>query len=197
MQAGLRFLRLLLNAAGIDTVNREVVVVARPAGKPDGALVTSAIVLSKGSQQGEAGPISAVVRKIADLGRIDNGRSLGRDAIRGRDRSFDLDLFSDYSHAQLNVQGASLSHSQNDLVGHIRLEALAACRYPIRADGQPGEAVVAFRIRQLLFGQASVDRKHFYAGAHDDSSGRVGNRSFKPSSIDLGKRCGSGGRDHT
>ena len=70
LQPGLRFLGLLLNAASIDAINLEVIVVTSSSGEADGPLVAAAIVLREGCEQGEAGPVAPVIGEFFDLCRI-------------------------------------------------------------------------------------------------------------------------------
>src|SRR5262249_12712352 len=78
LQAGLGFLGLLLNAAGVDAIEREIVIVASPSGKADGALITATVILSEWSKECEAGPVPPVIGQFRDLISVDNGGSFGR-----------------------------------------------------------------------------------------------------------------------
>src|SRR5271157_1120387 len=78
LQSRLRFLRLFLNASGIDAVDRKIVVVAGAAGETNRSLVAAPVVLRERSQQREGGPIAPMVRQIRNLIRTYHGPGLGR-----------------------------------------------------------------------------------------------------------------------
>src|SRR5208337_561250 len=104
LQAGLRFLSLLLDAAGIDAVDRKIVVVAGAASETNRSLVAAPIVLRERSQQREGGPIAPIVRKIRNLIRPYYGPGLGRRAVLQFGRSH-LDPLVRRTDGKLNVQG--------------------------------------------------------------------------------------------
>src|SRR5579862_49560 len=64
LQASLRFLGLLLNAAGVYAVDGKIVVIAGAACEPDRALVASTIILRERREQSEARPVAAIVGKF-------------------------------------------------------------------------------------------------------------------------------------
>lgn len=61
LQAGLRLLSLLLNAAGINPINLKIVVVSRVSRKTNSALVSAAIVLSERGEERKTCPVAAVI----------------------------------------------------------------------------------------------------------------------------------------
>ena len=81
LQTGLRFLRLLLNAAGVNTIERKIVIVTGAPGEADRSLIATAIILRERSKQRKTGPISTIVGKIRDLFRVDYGCRLGGNAV--------------------------------------------------------------------------------------------------------------------
>src|SRR5947207_1786677 len=60
-------LGLLLHAAGINAVEREVAVVEGVAGKADAALRAIAVINGSGGEQAQAGPVAAADRNFLDL----------------------------------------------------------------------------------------------------------------------------------
>ena len=60
LQADLRFLSLLLNSAGVYSIEAEIIVVTGVSSEANGALVAPAIILREGCEQRQAGPVAAI-----------------------------------------------------------------------------------------------------------------------------------------
>ena len=194
LQAGLRFLSLLLNAAGVDAVNLKVVVVARAAGKANGALIAAAVILSEGREQGEAGPVAPVVGQIRDLiGANDRGR-FGGTAVRRRadalTSTFSVGAPTASVMSRVRVWPTCRITSFDD----FGLETLVGHGHAVAANRQAGKAVVAVRIGRLFLRDASIHGQNFHLGPNDSRSAWIGDRAFEHRAIDLRGRSYPGDR---
>src|SRR5580700_10583479 len=67
LQAGLGFLGLFLDSAGVNAIKLKVVIISRPASETNRSLIAATVVLSKGGEKCKTCPIASVVRKVRDL----------------------------------------------------------------------------------------------------------------------------------
>src|SRR5262249_57143938 len=67
IEPGVGFLRLFLDAAGVDAVKSKVAVVQGVAGEADGALGAVAVIDSAWRQQHQAGPVTSADRNLFNL----------------------------------------------------------------------------------------------------------------------------------
>src|SRR5258708_20084637 len=81
VEAGVGLLRLLLDTAGVHSIEREVAVIERMAGEADAALGAVAVVDGCRSEQHQAGPVASADRDLLDLGGLDDAAHLGVGAI--------------------------------------------------------------------------------------------------------------------
>ncbi len=107
LQAGLRFLGLLLNAAGIDAVNLKVVVVSGAAGEANRSLVAAAVILSEGREEGEAGPVASIVGEVSDLLGVYDRRRLSGTAFRRSCGCLYLDFFCNRADFKLRYPASA------------------------------------------------------------------------------------------
>ena len=137
LQAGLRFLRLFLNASGVNSVEPEVVVVAGAAGKANRALVAASVVLREGSEKSEARPVAAVVREIRRSGLV----SITVDASAELRFAGALDALTSICSLiaptpSCDVQGAGLADQQHYTVDDSCFEPSVSYDHRIVADCQ-------------------------------------------------------------
>ncbi len=100
---------LLLDSAGIDTLESEVTVVERVAVEADIALTSSTAVDRPGRERHQRSPVPAIERNISDLRRFDHAIDLGTAAIKQFRRRADLNLLISLPKRQLDVRRAHLS----------------------------------------------------------------------------------------
>ncbi len=143
LQTRLRLLGLLLNAASIDTVNLEVVVVSCAAGEADRSLIAATVILGERCEEGETSPVTPVVGKVCDLVLPDDRGRLGGGAVLGFVGRFHFHLLSNRANCKSNIQSARLADLYYDLFDDVRFEAGAGNRHRIPPNRQTGEAVVA------------------------------------------------------
>src|SRR5580704_4929136 len=158
LQPGLGFLSLLLNAAGINTVNLEVIIVARAAGEPNGSLIPATIILRKRCEHGEASPVAPIVGEVSDLLGVYDRRRLRGTAFRRSCGCLYLDFFRNRADFKLSIQRPRLSDLQYNVFYHPGLETFVGNRHRVAAYSQSGKAIVAPRIGPLFLSDASVGR---------------------------------------
>ena len=116
LQPSFGLLRLLLNAAGVDAVECEVVIVARPAVEPDVALGTSTGVDRSRGQHHESRKRAPVERNLTDLRRIDDGSNFRRAAIDVFQRGAHLHFCGNAADLEVRVNRALLAGGKNHAV---------------------------------------------------------------------------------
>src|SRR5208337_103177 len=97
------------------------------------------------------------VREIGNLVRPNYRPGFCRRSIGRFVRGVDLNLFRCRPNRKLDVESASLSHFQNDILNHGSLEAAARSRHRVAANRQAREAVVAASVFTLAPEMAAPD----------------------------------------
>ena len=114
---------MLLNAARVDAIKIEVIVVNGAARKADSALVAAAVILSKGRQEGQSRPIAPVDRQTDDLIGA-NDRGYVRVAPLGRPNvGHYVNFFGGFPNLQTDIKGAGLSYIKYDAFDYLSLES--------------------------------------------------------------------------
>src|SRR5207302_1581954 len=171
-------------------IEGEVIVVAGSACETDGALIAASVVLGKRGKEGKAGPVASVVGKFGDLSCINDRRSFGRYAVRGRCGGLDLDFLVNRTDCKLYIQRASLAHADNYILDDLGLKAVSRSRYGVVSDCQSRKTVISLRVRVLIFADASVNREHLHCGCDNHASCSIADRAFEDGLILLVRGCG-------
>ena len=146
VQVRVGLLRLLLDAAGINTIERIVFVIERPAIESNGVLLIGGVgVNCARRQRHQSSPVAAVKRDLLDLLGLDHNADFRRAAVE-RFRGVYLDHLSPCSYLQPGIDGSCLPDLKLHGFKHFRPESVFRHLDPVGADWESRHLISAFRI---------------------------------------------------